>query len=211
MTPMINCDPNEDHTEESDEEEYAQCDSADNLTKSQKILPWDWIPIESQSQNGIGWRHMAGDIWNKAHLQVGALFSTPFQEACTVWLSAILSSLSQRTFSRWRRPRTFSRQRTCEVGKLFSFSSQSPVASQHTFSSWRALFQVKSAHLFKCIYIYMYIYVYRYVYIYKFIYSITLTCPLTYKFYTCRYAHIHTFAHKHTHRGGGVIEYSHNK
>ena len=36
MTPMINCDPNEDHAEESDEEEYTQCDSADNLTKSQK-------------------------------------------------------------------------------------------------------------------------------------------------------------------------------
>jgi len=33
MTPMINCDPDEDHAEESDEEECAQCDSADELNE----------------------------------------------------------------------------------------------------------------------------------------------------------------------------------
>ena len=43
-----------------------------------------------------------------------------------------------------------------------------------------------------------------------YIYSITLTCSLTYKFYTCTYANIHTFTHKHTNRGG-VIEYLLNK
>jgi len=32
MTPMINCDPDEDRAEESDEEECAQYDSADDLT-----------------------------------------------------------------------------------------------------------------------------------------------------------------------------------
>jgi len=33
MTPMINCDPDEDRAEESDEEECAQYDSADDLTE----------------------------------------------------------------------------------------------------------------------------------------------------------------------------------
>jgi len=33
MTPMINCDPDEDRVEESDEEECAQYDSADDLTE----------------------------------------------------------------------------------------------------------------------------------------------------------------------------------
>jgi len=37
MTPMINCDPDEDRVEESDEEECAQYDSPDNLTENLSI------------------------------------------------------------------------------------------------------------------------------------------------------------------------------
>jgi len=33
MTPMINCDPDEDRVEDSDEEEYEQYDSGDDLTE----------------------------------------------------------------------------------------------------------------------------------------------------------------------------------
>ena len=33
MTPMINYDPDEDHAEESNEEECAQYDSADDVTE----------------------------------------------------------------------------------------------------------------------------------------------------------------------------------
>ena len=34
MTPMINCDPNEDRAEETSEEECAQYDLEDDLTKA---------------------------------------------------------------------------------------------------------------------------------------------------------------------------------
>ena len=34
MTPMINCDPDEDRAEESREEECAQYDSGDDLTET---------------------------------------------------------------------------------------------------------------------------------------------------------------------------------
>jgi len=37
--------------------------------------------------------------------------------------------------------------------------------------------------------------------IYIHVYSITLMSSLTYKFYTCTYAHVHTFTHKHTYKG----------
>jgi len=37
MTPMINCDPNEDRAEEPDEKECAQYDSADDLTEDTSV------------------------------------------------------------------------------------------------------------------------------------------------------------------------------
>ena len=132
---------------------------------------------------------------NYFQIQVGDLFqvSALFEGVFKVRLGALLSSSSR------CRPRTFGRLRTCEgnsfqvqVGPLFQVS---------------ALFQV-GAHCFKSslrtcssIYTYIYMHVYEYTYIYT--YSMTLTCSLTWKFYTCTYAHIHTFTHKHTPRGGG--------
>ena len=72
ITPMINCDPDEDRAEESSEEECAQYDSGDDLTEATFV--------------GLG-----GDTWKKKSSSSQRTFSRSHTKN---------SSSSQRNFSR---------------------------------------------------------------------------------------------------------------
>ena len=102
MTPMINCDPDEDRAEESDEEECAQYDSADDLTEDTFVgLGGHWTPMNKKYKYKlalfevrvgrtpfeVGAPFQVGELfstssWRSFQVQVSGLFevSAPFQE-----------------------------------------------------------------------------------------------------------------------------------
>jgi len=83
---MINCDPNEDRAEESDEEECAQYDSADDLTE-------DTIRLR-----GIGWTPMHQKYKYKLALFEVRVGRTPFEVSAPFQVGKLFSTSSWRSF-----------------------------------------------------------------------------------------------------------------
>jgi len=177
----------EDCTEESNEEECAPYDFADDSTED----------------TFVGFK-LAGDTWKQVLFQMGAFLEggIPFEFDTFCQVGALLSSSSQRTFSS---------QCTFEVGALFQVDALFEVSALFQVESAHLLrymiYTFIYIYIYTYIYIYIYIYTYIYTYIYKYIYIHIFIFNHTHLFaHLQMYIHTDTYVYAQTHTWGAGKE-----